>query len=276
MHRNYGSGYGHHGPHSHQPHHHGGSHGMGMNMGMGIGMGMGMQGMGMGMGNMQGMGGHQGMGGAAAMNSFLSKYPAVSNYTNDMSPAAKAARVFVGNLNTYTRKEDRKNIMELLMETFMKYGRIRAISIHSGFGFVQFETSEQAKNAMRGEQGKLIKNQPLDLYLASDPDFNRPKGFKKVNHDCGYVAYVDPSTLPTIPAKGIPSMKKRYRLTKSGDEPQGWVCVFCQHEAITPWELMKHASAIHQTQIYDMGGNVEQPKTSDPQQEAMQTQSAMM
>lgn len=161
MHRNYGSGYGHHGPHGHQPHHHGGSHGMGMNMGMGIGMGMGMQGMGMGMGNMQGMGGHQGMGGAAAMNSFLSKYPAVSNYTNDMSPAAKAARVFVGNLNTYTRKEDRKNIMELLMETFMKYGRIRAISIHSGFGFVQFETSEQAKNAMRGEQGKLIKNQPL-------------------------------------------------------------------------------------------------------------------
>lgn len=39
---------------------------------------------------------------------------------------------------------------------------------------------------------------------------------------------------------------------------------------------MKHASAIHQTQIYDMGGNVEQPKTSDPQQEAMQTQQAMM
>ena len=26
-----------------------------------------------------------------------------------------------------------------------------------------------------------------DLYLASDPDMNRPKGFKKVNHDCGYV-----------------------------------------------------------------------------------------
>nr|XP_054748445.1 heterogeneous nuclear ribonucleoprotein C-like [Lytechinus pictus] len=243
-------------------------------MGMGMGLGMGMQGMGMGMGNMQGMGGHQGMSGAA-MNSFMSKYPAVSNYTNDMTPSAKAARVFVGNLNTYTRKEDRKNIMELLMETFMKYGRIRAISIHSGFGFVQFETAEQAKNAMRGEQGKLIKSQPLDLYLASDPDLNRPRGFKKVNHDCGYVAYVDPSSLPTIPAKGV-TMKKRNRLTKSGDEPGSWVCVFCQHEAITPWELMKHASAIHQTQIYDMGGSVEQPKTSEAQQEAMQTQSSSM
>ncbi|XP_072169114.1 heterogeneous nuclear ribonucleoprotein C-like 1 [Diadema setosum] len=266
MHRNYNSGYGHHG--GHQGHHHGphpgGPHGMGMGMGMGMG-GMGM-GLGMGMPN---MGPHHNMGGGMNYN----KYPAVSNYTNDMSPTAKASRVFVGNLNTYTRKEDRKNIMELVMETFMKYGRIRGISIHSGFGFVQFETSEQAKNAIRGEQGRLVKNQPLDLYLASDPDMNRPKGFKKVNHDCGYVAYVDPSTLPTIPAKGPTSQKKRHRLTKSGDEPQSWVCVFCQHEAITAWELMKHASAIHQTQIYDMGG-VEQPKAEG--QEAMQTQQPMM
>lgn len=179
----------------------------------------------------------------------------IGKMTNSQDPKAKAARVFVGNLNTGVVKEPE------LISIFQKYGPISAVSLMRGYGFVQFTNEYHARKAVQGEHGLVLADQPIDLRIANDPNPTRPKGFKRVNQQFGYQPYVDPTVLPVHPSASTynSSQNKKMRFQAntqvgqmmiSGDEPSSWVCAFCKMLSSSAWELMKHASMVHQTQIY--------------------------
>ncbi|MGH0180645.1 UNVERIFIED_CONTAM: hypothetical protein FKN15_004655 [Acipenser sinensis] len=73
--------------------------------------------------------------------------------TNSNDPRDLERRIFVGNLPT--------NLMERkdLQELFMKYGKINALSIFRGYGFVQFERIDEAESAKAGENGRIYKGE---------------------------------------------------------------------------------------------------------------------
>ncbi|XP_072013974.1 uncharacterized protein [Amphiura filiformis] len=193
--------------------------------------------------------------------------PQGGNVTNSNDPKAKASRVFLGNLNTgYVTREEVEQI-------FGRYGRITGVSLHKGFGFVQYTSEYCARCAVEGEHGRIMANQPLDLRIASEPNPTRPKGFKRIINEYAYAGYVDPNSLPVHPASGSgqgfgpPAAKKVKRFFNNsqmkgfpaeGDEPNNWHCAFCKEELGGPWQLMKHARTAHDTQIYLDDGNSEQ------------------
>lgn len=67
--------------------------------------------------------------------------------TNSSDPKLIRARVFVGHLNT--DKASRKDVEEL----FEPFGKILGTSLQQGYGFVQYETEESARKAIRELHG---------------------------------------------------------------------------------------------------------------------------
>ncbi len=182
----------------------------------------------------------------------------ISNNTNSNDQHARESRLFCGNLNPeFVCQQE-------LEEIFAHHGTIVGISMHKGYAFIQFSAKEEARKAARMEQGRILSSQPLDLNIVSDPNPNRPKGFKRVQNPTGYNSsgYVDPSTLPVIPAAnssthaGPPAAKKVRRfmeqsqMGKEGDEPSSWTCAYCKEVCLSCWGLVKHVSQSHQTRIY--------------------------
>ncbi|XP_033891448.2 nuclear receptor coactivator 5-like isoform X2 [Acipenser ruthenus] len=82
--------------------------------------------------------------------------------TNSNDPRDLERRIFVGNLPT--------NLMERkdLQELFMKYGKINALSMFRGYGFVQFERIDEAESAKAGENGRIYKGYKLDINMAAE------------------------------------------------------------------------------------------------------------
>ncbi|XP_041080603.1 nuclear receptor coactivator 5-like isoform X2 [Polyodon spathula] len=82
--------------------------------------------------------------------------------TNSNDPRDLERRIFVGNLPT--------NLMERkdLEDLFMKYGKINALSIFRGYGFVQFERIDEAESAKAGENGRIYKGYKLDVNMAAE------------------------------------------------------------------------------------------------------------
>ncbi|RMB95691.1 hypothetical protein DUI87_27803 [Hirundo rustica rustica] len=85
-----------------------------------------------------------------------------SDFTNSTNPQDLERRLFVGNLPTYhmTREE--------MEEIFSKYGKIRALSMYHGYGFVQYDRLEDVQAALDGEKGRLYKGYRLDINKAVD------------------------------------------------------------------------------------------------------------
>ncbi|XP_033625791.1 heterogeneous nuclear ribonucleoprotein C-like isoform X1 [Asterias rubens] len=182
-------------------------------------------------------------------NQFSQLTPGISNVTNLNDMKSKASRIFIGNLNTgFVQQQD-------IEKLFGKYGRITGISIHEGFGFVQYTNELNARQAREGEYGAVLARQPLDVRIASEPNPNRPKGFKRVQ---GTVSsgYIDPASLPVIIPSGPPAAKKQKTFSGrkaqqfDGQGPSQWICSYCKDEADDAWELMKHVAIGHKTQIY--------------------------
>lgn len=180
-------------------------------------------------------------------------YHPIGKMTNSQDPKAKAARVFVGNLNTGMVKEQE------LISIFSKYGVIAAVSLMRGYGFIQYTNEYHARKAVNAEHGHVLGFQPIDLRVANDPNPTRPKGYKRVTQQFGFQPYVDPKVLPIYPGSGrqpYQQMQNKNMTDQthhepiSGDEPVSWICAFCQGESPSAWELMKHATVSHQTQIY--------------------------
>ncbi|XP_054029318.1 nuclear receptor coactivator 5 isoform X2 [Dryobates pubescens] len=83
-----------------------------------------------------------------------------SDFTNSTNPQDLERRLFVGNLPTdnMTREE--------MEEIFAKYGKIRALSMYHGYGFVQYDRLEDVQAALEGEKGRLYKGYRLDIKQA--------------------------------------------------------------------------------------------------------------
>ena len=93
--------------------------------------------------------------GGHASNQFSQLNPGISNVTNLNDMKSKASRIFIGNLNTgFVTQQD-------IEKRFSKYGRIIGISIHEGFGFVQYTNELNARQAVEGEYGAVLARQPL-------------------------------------------------------------------------------------------------------------------
>lgn len=67
--------------------------------------------------------------------------------TNSGNPKMIRARVFVGHLNT--EKASRKEVEDL----FEPFGKVIGVSLQHGYGFVQYESEEEAKRAIRELHG---------------------------------------------------------------------------------------------------------------------------
>ncbi|KAI0219919.1 hypothetical protein LSAT2_028552 [Lamellibrachia satsuma] len=114
----------------------------------------------------------------------------ISNHTNSSDPNLLMSRVFVANLPTERVSRDD------LEEMFGKCGKIlnnsiglcynytrnrssdrKAISIVSGYGFVQYEEKGIARQACKMENGSLLKGNKLDVKMAFE---GQRKGKKNV------------------------------------------------------------------------------------------------
>ena len=78
--------------------------------------------------------------------------------TSSTDPKLLKARVFIGNLATEkVKRED-------LTETFEIYGEVIGCSLLRGYGFVQFLSEEDARNAVRGENGKTMRGAIMGMF----------------------------------------------------------------------------------------------------------------
>merc|ERR1711971_1067342 len=84
----------------------------------------------------------------------------IGSNTND--PLTANARLFVGNLNTFTLSQ------QDVEQIFRRYGFLDGISIHKGFAFIQYTFEHEARLALASENGKTYANQQVDINLCSE------------------------------------------------------------------------------------------------------------
>ncbi len=83
------------------------------------------------------------------------KGPGVGTHTSSNDPKMLDSRVFIGNLPS-------EKVTRLIIEKmFSEYGKILGVSLHKSYGFVQFETEEDAKKAVEGTHKKLLEGNAL-------------------------------------------------------------------------------------------------------------------
>lgn len=75
------------------------------------------------------------------------------------NPATASSRIYVGSLPENTINKD-------LEEKFEVHGKILGLVLQKGFGFIQFETEQQAKSAIAAEHGSLIHNRKINVRQA--------------------------------------------------------------------------------------------------------------
>ena len=79
----------------------------------------------------------------------------ISNITNSEDPKDMKSRIFVGNLNTL--KLNKSQVKDL----FKRYGPVVAISLHRGYAFIQFQTEDEARIAVMGEDQRVYAGQRI-------------------------------------------------------------------------------------------------------------------
>ncbi|PAA81510.1 hypothetical protein BOX15_Mlig014167g4, partial [Macrostomum lignano] len=87
--------------------------------------------------------------------------------TSAQDPQSQRSRVFVGNLNTAQMSRNE------LEQRFCRYGTVLGISVHKGFGFVQFAEEWSARAAVQGEDGQVYHGMRIDANIASEPKMRR-------------------------------------------------------------------------------------------------------
>jgi len=79
----------------------------------------------------------------------------IGSNTSSNDPKMLDSRVFIGNLPS--EKVNRKMIEEM----FSEYGKILGVSLHKSYGFVQYESEEDAKKAVEATHRKLLEGSTL-------------------------------------------------------------------------------------------------------------------
>lgn len=94
----------------------------------------------------------------------------MSNNTNTMyrsdkqfmkNPATASSRIYIGSIPETVVAAD-------LEERFRIHGSILGLVLQRGFGFIQFETDEQAQTAIRKEHGTMLHGRKLNVRQAVD------------------------------------------------------------------------------------------------------------
>jgi RNA recognition motif-containing protein len=65
-------------------------------------------------------------------------------------PYPPGCRLFLGNLAS--EKTSRKELLEI----FGEYGQVEEVVVRRSFGFVQYATPEEAQDAIKAENGRMI------------------------------------------------------------------------------------------------------------------------
>ncbi|XP_054164865.1 putative mediator of RNA polymerase II transcription subunit 24 [Oppia nitens] len=87
----------------------------------------------------------------------------VSNATNSRSPDDLKSRIFIGNLNTSVITKRHLHLI------FAQFGDIKAISMHKGYAFIQYDDQMDALNAVISQDGQVIAGQAIDVNLVTEP-----------------------------------------------------------------------------------------------------------
>ena len=90
-----------------------------------------------------------------ATDRMLKIYERDGRNTSSNDPKMLEARVFIGNLpaDQVTRQAVEK--------MYKDYGKILGISLHKSYGFVQFDSEENAKAAVKGTNGSMMMGKRL-------------------------------------------------------------------------------------------------------------------
>ncbi|XP_051986811.1 nuclear receptor coactivator 5-like isoform X1 [Xyrauchen texanus] len=100
--------------------------------------------------------------------------------TNSNDPRDLERRIFVGNLPTaHMAKKDMEDL-------FRPYGKIQALSLFRGYGFVQFERVEDAEAAKAGHNGRIYRGYKLDVNMAAERRQNKPRSSPPRRPASGY------------------------------------------------------------------------------------------
>ena len=70
--------------------------------------------------------------------------------TSSTDPKMMNSRVFIGNLAA--EKVSRQSVEKM----FGSFGRILGVSLHKSYGFVQFDNEEDAKEAVKANNGAMV------------------------------------------------------------------------------------------------------------------------
>eukprot|EP00794_Sanderia_malayensis_P019312 gene19312-21236_t len=97
--------------------------------------------------------------------------PRISRDTNKNDPESIRSRIFIGNLNT---EEVTRDDIE---REFSKYGDVVGCSLHTNFGFVQYDSREEADLAVKEVHGKIFFGKRVDANIANER--RRPSGKSK-------------------------------------------------------------------------------------------------
>ncbi len=81
-------------------------------------------------------------------------YESEGTNTTSNHPDLQKARLFVGNVDHRINRSE-------LRKAFSRYGNVLGVSIHKGFAFVQLDNEREAKNAIIGEDNRVLNGSRL-------------------------------------------------------------------------------------------------------------------
>ncbi|XP_057193393.1 nuclear receptor coactivator 5 isoform X1 [Triplophysa rosa] len=123
--------------------------------------------------------------------------------TNSNDPRDLERRIFVGNLPTANMaKKDMEDL-------FRPYGKIQALSLFRGYGFVQFERVEDAEAAKAGHNGRIYRGYKLDVNMAAERRQNKSRSSPPRRPTSGYGESREPRLRSRSPVHGRDSREHR-------------------------------------------------------------------
>lgn len=90
-----------------------------------------------------------------ASDRMLKIYERDGRNTSSNDPKMLEARVFIGNLPSESVSR------QAVEEMYKEYGKILGISLHKSYGFVQFDSEESAKTAVKATHGTMMSGKRL-------------------------------------------------------------------------------------------------------------------
>ncbi|XP_067314876.1 nuclear receptor coactivator 5 isoform X2 [Pseudorasbora parva] len=150
--------------------------------------------------------------------------------TNSNDPRDLERRIFVGNLPTaHMAKKDMEDL-------FRPYGKIQALSLFRGYGFVQFERVEDAEAAKAGHNGRIYRGYKLDVNMAAERRQNKSRSSPSRRPSSAYGESREPRPRSRSPVHGRESRDHRESREMRGDSREPRAGPPREHESRAPAE----------------------------------------